>query len=371
MVKKGTGTQTAPPWIRSCAFDLTWILGPAFWSVALVLLLPHERLLNPEMPLWVWVSLVIGIDVAHVYSTLYRTYFDPTERQRYRTHLLAIPLLCWVAGVILYSFGANVFWTVLAYLAVFHFVRQQYGFLRMYSRYESVPAWARSIDTALLYMTMLYPLAAWHAALPRNYTWFIEGDFLKGAGGSLVAVALALYALTTILFLAKEAYLCRPACRVNIPKYLLILGTALAWYIGIVHFNADIPFTITNVISHGIPYMALVWAFGQKRPTPQPYALTALFSPLALPIFIGLLWMLSYLEEAAWHTLIWREHLSLFTWALPLFEPVTSTALLGILVPLLAVPQATHYVLDAFVWKVRRPDPGLAQLLGLDKGVKP
>jgi hypothetical protein len=33
-------------------------------------------------------------------------------------------------------------------------------------------------------------------------------------------------------------------------------------------------------------------------------------------------------------------------------------------VPLLAVPQATHYLLDAWIWRTGAANPGLAERLG-------
>jgi len=41
-----------------------------------------------------------------------------------------VPVLGLTIGIALYSEGELVFWRVLAYLAVFHFIRQQYGWLR-------------------------------------------------------------------------------------------------------------------------------------------------------------------------------------------------------------------------------------------------
>ena len=45
----------------------------------------------------------------------------------------------------------------------------------------------------------------------------------------------------------------------NIPKNMLIIGTFMSWYFGIVYYNNDLIFTLLNVISHGIPYMALIY----------------------------------------------------------------------------------------------------------------
>ena len=117
-------------WIHSPVFDGALILGPAVVSVLLVLFVPTLR--AERLPPWGWLVFVVGIDVAHVWSSLYRTYLDPDELRRRRTHYVATPLICFGAGVVLYSLGSLAFWRVLAYLAVLHFVRQQYGFVMLY-----------------------------------------------------------------------------------------------------------------------------------------------------------------------------------------------------------------------------------------------
>ena len=61
---------------------------------------------------------------------------------------------------------------------------------------------------------------------------------------------------------------------------------------------------------------------------------------------------MAYLEEALWDVMIWREHTQFFQW-FAFLPSVSDHTLLALLVPLLALPQATHYVLDGFIWKVR------------------
>jgi hypothetical protein len=120
-------------------------------------------------------------------------------------------------------------------------------------------------------------------------------------------------------------------------------------------------FTITNVVTHGIPYIALIWIYGRKqtlRGSDQTLMgkvkLRHVFSVRCLPVFIGTLLILAYLEEGLWDGLVWREHLSLFSGfaALPRME---DPATLSWLVPLLTLPQVTHYALDAFIWRMRGP----------------
>jgi hypothetical protein len=53
---------------------------------------------------------------------------------------------------------------------------------------------------------------------------------------------------------------------------------------------------------------------------------------------------------------VWRDHGMFYAW-LNWVPRVEEKALLAVLVPLLALPQATHYVLDGFIWKVREMRP--------------
>jgi hypothetical protein len=166
------------PWIRSPRYDGLLILAPPFLALLVVLGLPASYRHLAAMPLLAWVGLVVLIDVAHVYGTLFQTYFDPLQRQRRRTLLWVVPVGCYAAGVALHSLGGLVFWRVLAYLAVFHFIRQQYGFLRIYSRHEAA-APGRWLGTALIYSATIYPLLYWYLSPARNFNWFVEGDFMQ------------------------------------------------------------------------------------------------------------------------------------------------------------------------------------------------
>ncbi len=336
------------PWLYSRFADSLFILAPAFAITLLVELLPEAWLEHQKIDAWAWLLLVVGVDVAHVYSTLWRTYFDPDAVRRYRSLLIGIPVGCWLGGVLLYSAGPLVFWRVLAYIAVWHFIRQQYGFLRLYSRREPVTAW-RYLDAAAIYLATLYPLVYWHAH-GRSFQWFVKGDFVDAALPELAVFWL--WALVLTAYFVKELLSFR---QWNLPKNLVMLGTALSWYCGIVRHDGDLAFTATNVVAHGVPYMALVWIH-QRRQKPASEAHSAFlqrwFRPSLLPVYAGVLIALAYFEEGIWDALVWRDHSMFYAW-LAWVPRVEEKALLAVLVPLLALPQATHYVLDGFIWKVR------------------
>jgi drug/metabolite transporter (DMT)-like permease len=98
---------------------------------------------------YTWLFLIVFIDVAHVYATLFKTYFVASEFQKRKKLLIGLPIVCFLIGIVLFSFGSKVFWSVMAYIAVFHFIRQQYGFMRLYARNES-KKWAW-IDNLIIY----------------------------------------------------------------------------------------------------------------------------------------------------------------------------------------------------------------------------
>jgi hypothetical protein len=339
------------PWIHSAVVDTSFILGPALIASLIAFMIMMTGHARAEVSLGAWALLVIGIDVAHVYSTLYRTYLDPIERRELSGWLVATPVGTWVVGVLFYTWSAALFWSVLAYTAVFHFVRQQYGFLMLYGRSErSLPRWCRQIDQLAIYGATLFPLLYWHTHLPRPFVWFMDGDFVA-LPVWLWRFALPLYVTLWIAYVAKELWLLHRTGQANLPRNVLVLGTAISWYVGIVWASGDLVFTLTNVVAHGIPYIALTCIFArrrdQRRQSPR-----SLFVLRWLPLALSLLVALAFVEEGLWDGLIWREHSVLFPGfsSLPHLEGVT---VLSLVVPLLSVPQMTHYVIDGVIWRLR------------------
>ena len=113
-------------WLFSRSIDLLVLFLPVWviWAVCFALPAP---VLERALPLWVWAIFIVGIDVSHVWSTLFRTYFDREEFASHRAVLIRTPCLTFGLFFVLAGFSALWFWRVMAYLALFHFVKQQYG----------------------------------------------------------------------------------------------------------------------------------------------------------------------------------------------------------------------------------------------------
>ena len=345
-------------WIGKPWTDSVFILLPPFFSLLVIILFPSFFLNNKNMPDAGWVVLVLLVDVAHVYSTLYRTYFDPQALSQQRFLLWIIPALSFIGGVVIYSLSSLLFWRILAYVAVFHFVRQQYGFMRVYSRQEQAGSISKMIDSITIYTAALYPMAYWHLSGPRNFNWFVENDFVFFESVWCRNVLGVVYFTIVAVYIVKEIYNAYTTRTFNIPKNAVIAGTLVSWYFGIVYYNGDMAFTLLNVVSHGIPYMALIWLYGQKQykdPGKSNSFLRVVFSRYGIVVFLLLIFVFAFVEEGLWDMTVWQEHATVFgTTYLPAFD--LSQQLLSFIVPLLALPQITHYILDGFIWKIKKEE---------------
>jgi hypothetical protein len=340
-------------WLFSAPVDLSVFLGSAVVALGALWIGARAGMLNDRAPEWTWISGVLLIDVAHVWSTGFRVYFDSEELKRRPWLYALVPLLGLVVGIALYSEGEMIFWRVLAYLAVFHFVRQQYGWVMLYrARVGERDKLGRWLDTIVIYLATLYPLIYWHAHLPRQFWWFLANDFATGSAWSFAErIVRPVYVLVLAAYVLRSAYLWLVKRQMNPGKDIVMLTTAACWYIGIIAFNSDFAFTVTNVIIHGVPYLALLYWYARTR-RPRAGGVYRFLSGNVLT-FVATLWLIAYVEELVWDRGVWHERAWLFGggWDVGTLKLI--------LVPLLAVPQLTHYVLDGFIWR-RKSNPNFS-----------
>lgn len=352
-------TLDKQPWLSSARFDGLWILSPPFLATLGIALLFTIRpeLASAEMSPWAWLFLVLAIDVSHVYASVYRTLLNPVLREKFAFPLSILPMLAYLIGFALYKQNPLWFWRALAYLAVFHFVRQPYGLMMLYKRKGPIEplSWHR-LDQIAIYTASLYPIWCWHFDPSRSFAWFIDGDFFAGNSPAMILLGHVFALIVALTYIGKEIVSMRIRGQLNLPKNLVLLGTALSFGMGILYWNSDLAFTATNVIGHGLAYLALVWWSDGKRHFEDHW--NARLKPMFPVIFASLLLSLAFFEEGLWDLLLWNEHRIFFepikkgiaTLGIEL-STVQSNEALAYLVPLLALPQATHYLWDGFIWR--------------------
>jgi hypothetical protein len=160
----------------------------------------------------------------------------------------------------------------------------------------------------------------------------------------LINIVTGIYVSILLFYLLRTISISLKTRCFNIPKNAILTGTILSWYFGIVYFNNDLIFTLLNVISHGIPYIALVYLNEIEKKSSTELGFLVLFKNYkGLFFFILILLIIAFSEEFIWEILIWNEQFSITTFDFSNWH--------FILIPLLTVPQFTHYLLDGFIWK--------------------
>lgn len=163
-------------------------------------------------------------------------------------------------------------------------------------------------------------------------------------------VAAPIYWLALAAYVAKALYGWLVNREGNPGKDIVVVTTALCWYIGIVGYNSDYAFTVTNVVIHGVPYFALIYWYSRVRmKQKRGRGIYRIFARGPV-IFLVTLWAIAYIEEMFWDRGVWQDRSWLFG------SPWEIGALKLLLVPLLALPQLVHYVLDGFIWR-RKNNP--------------
>lgn len=336
-----------PWWLFSPSTDLVAFGGSAALSLVALAVGAATGWLQQGTPEPIWIVYVLLVDIAHVWTTIYRTYTDPLELRRRPWLYTLAPVGGYAAGVALYTrWGSVAFWSVLAYIAVFHFVRQQYGWVAMYrARLGERDRFGRVFDGAVIYTVTIYPLLWWHTHLPRKFGWFFKSDFLPVPTTPpwVMATAAVIYWSLLALYCLRAARAWREG-RPNPGKDLVVLTTALCWYVGIVALNSDYAFTVTNVLIHGIPYIVLLWFYGRWRLQQDNDSVYPMFAQ-GPGIYLASIWILAYVEELLWDRAVWGERPQLFggPWHLEDWH--------AWVVPALALPQLVHYILDGFIWR--------------------
>jgi hypothetical protein len=348
------------PWLWNPRVDLSVFVGSAAFALGLV---AWGRALGlTALPDWAWLVLVLGVDVAHVHATWFRTYLDREELARHRTRYLLLPCLVYLGAWLLYSAGPLLFWRVLAYLAVFHFIRQQVGWVALY-RAKAGPSarGERLLDEAAIWAATLYPLFEWHAhASEKGFSWFVSGDFWELPLAPFSGLARAAWLGVLGAFFLRELVRLVRARRVELGKALIVAVTAVTWYLGIVPNSHDFVFTASNVIPHGVPYVWLLFSYTRERSRRAPGWVAGQVVSGGLLAFVAVLIGCAFFEQLAWDRFAEHEQSWLFGEG-----EILSARSLSWLVPLLAVPQALHYVLDGLLWRREQSRARPAQLAAL------
>jgi len=327
-------TPLREQYIASPLFDWFFFLGSPLLAVAAVL---GAAQLIPAVQVEYY---ILGyMAVGHHVPTMLRAYGDPDEFARNRFQFLAIPL-CVGPLVLALTFLDSRLLTLIFVWDQFHFVRQHYGFMRIYD----VKAGANSVFDAKLDQWLCFSFFAAILAHSGFYGYMYADAFYNLGIAfphwlvvSFERGSLGLAIIVGVLYLARLQS--RFASGLPISKLKLVLfATSLGvWYYSYVVLSDGFLSYAISSLFHCLQYDAFAWFYNRAKAR----SLTPTRGNAVFRIMHETRYLYLYVGAIAFYGLF-----STFG---------KEIALVGILA-LNTTTGLLHYYFDSFIWRVRRPE---------------
>lgn len=254
------------PWIHSWYGDFFGLhFIPILFAILALFRLPPFREINAGL-LEQLVFAVLIIDWAHIFAQWYRIYSNPAEKLKTKyIYLFSYLLLIPVITLALHFDTRMIINRFLIYFVVFHFIKQSFGFIKIYSRIDGIKTKFESyVETTLIYSAMVCPVIYWHVKFPKpDFTWAYF--FLKSPVFSyLVIPAFTLYGFCLILYVSNEYKRWKTKQIFNVPKNLALAAAAIGWGAISLLPESKLLIMFTVVLTHDMAYTVFVWYIGRR-----------------------------------------------------------------------------------------------------------
>ena len=260
---------------------------------------------------------------------------------------------------------------LLIYFVIFHFMKQQYGFLRYFSRdeYRAHPR-LRHWEDGYFYLGVLAPVVSWHVQAPTALLgmywtqYFLRADWLAPLSQWLwygYGLAAAGY-----WFIQWRYVWCGGS--VPLPKYLVLLLAHLGWGALSLFPDKGMLFWLGVVLYHDLSYFMFIWLIARRDHRLQQLPRPRWFSWKSWPGALGYVFLVCLLADLLIHA-----HLSLVAgsykkgfhalllpagvietltgWYQTMLGAFESQLLFLVGWALFFSIQAHHYFIDRYLWK--------------------
>ena len=323
-------------WLRSRRFDLSLTAGIAALGVA-------AGLCAMARPAWLPWLLVLDfwlLGYHHVVATFTRLAFDRASFLEHRGLVTWLPILV-VAATCTLAFSVGV-WALIStyfYWQAWHYARQSYGLSRIYRRREGTTRLDDRLDGAVIF---LVPLAGVLHRSAQGWTRFLNLDIaMVPVPAVAVPGGLALAGIAVAVWLARQVQLTRRGTLAG-AHALYLLTHVLIFGVGYVVIPDLSGGWLALNVWHNAQYLLIVWMFNVNRfkagETAEAPLLSAISQPRAVARYLFV--------QLSMGTLLFAAILGL-----------PSVKILAVPVVLLLSQTLNfhHYIEDAIIWKVRRP----------------
>lgn len=326
-------------WIFSRDEDLLVFLCPLLLSWAILAWLYRLGMATTWPPPYIiYVFAVILLDYGHVFSTLFRTYLDKEEFLKRRTLYIVTPLVCFLLAVWFHQLSPMFCLQIYMYFNIYHFVRQQYGWMRLAARKEN-PQTAADVfwDKVIIYNVTLYPVLWWHVH-PTGFTWRDPAPYVSLPLTWVEPWLSALHWALIAAYVLRQGILTWQGKALNVSKHLIWIVTWCIWYPGIVLTQSLLVFALSQTITHGLPYLYLIYRYNSRR-WQRAELRSRLFHGRGYFGYLLVILAFGYYAE------YWPKIANTLGSDSSLLQSVLTASVL--------LPSLVHFALDGFIWKLR------------------
>lgn len=343
------------PWFHSWYGDILGLhLVPLVFSFLAIMHWPPFSSGQPVLKYLL--GLIIIIDWGHIFAQWPRIFSNPLESSRNKIGYIVL-YLCSIGILAIYlHYGHQPYVDlVLIYFVIFHFIKQQFGLIKIYSKTDGPKTKIQNrLENLFIYLSMVVPLIYWHIDFPLKDFYWIQYFFKSDYFTNLFQVTLALYVLSFAAFVYFEFMRTKQNRFFNVPKNMAILATAMGW--GIVSIAIDAPQLVffTVVLTHDLSYTFLVWITARRDKVLQhgKVAWVSWFSVPGLLAFMIVLVAMSQLVLLIFSEMAKNVNINHFIFG-TLFnhEPFEERWIRSLGWAIFFGTQAHHYFIDRFLWK--------------------
>lgn len=254
------------PWVHSWYGDsLGFFLIPLSFILLATFSLPPFGNFDPKY-VGVVISYVLLIDWAHIFAQWHRIYCNPVESTRAKW-IYPISFIVLVPIIALYFQYVSIDHVekFLIYFVIYHFIKQHYGFIRIYSKTDGSKTKFESVtESALVYLCMWTPVLYWHIDFPKkDFYWNLH--FLKNpVTQNLFYPAIAAYAFCLVAYVFAEYKRTKRNQMFNWPKNIALTLSALGYGLISIMVESKMLIFFTVVFTHDVSYIFLVWFIGRR-----------------------------------------------------------------------------------------------------------
>ncbi len=278
------------------------------------------------------------LDVPHAVASFYQVY-KPNNRKNFTLLKLCTPIIIVAVIFPVVLFSKSFAYSVVTYFNIFHFIRQQYGWIRFSQDKSNLQLSAAQSfsDKILIYVLTLVPVMMLHVGAQAQATdWMFENDLFIISSQSVYFLLDIFFWLVVLSYTAFQIKLIHRGLCYPLGKLVILISTGIAWYGGLVCLqNSEQTLMLDGL--HVVPYLVLVYVFNKSKGKAFYYI------PL---LAVGLVWALLFLH----------------------FDSNDSIPAALVISALISIA-ISHYVFDGFVWKTKTPNADLNEFLSSDKSI--